>query len=218
MSQILVVDDELNIRRVLAALLKRDGHNVRTAADGGEAMAELKLRPFDVVITDLKMPRVDGLQLLSHVNEHYPDTPVIIITAHGTIGGAVDALKSGAFDYITKPYEQESLKRAVDKATRTRALNEVNLHPQVGPIEGEGTPARFGIIGGSPRMLEIFTIIEKVASHPSTVLITGESGTGTELVAKALHTTSGRADSPFININCAAIPKDLMESELFGFE
>ena len=218
MSQILVVDDELNIRRVLAALLKRDGHNVRTAADGGEAMAELKLRPFDVVITDLKMPRVDGLQLLSHVNEHYPDTPVIIITAHGTIGGAVDALKSGAFDYITKPYEQESLKRAVDKATRTRALNEVNLHPQVGPIEGEGTPARFGIIGGSPRMLEIFTIIEKVASHPSTVLITGESGTGKELVAKALHTTSGRADSPFIKINCAAIPKDLMESELFGYE
>lgn len=219
-KQILVVDDELNIRRVLAAMLKREGYSVKTASDGAAAMAELKLQAFDAVITDLKMPRVDGLTLLDHILEHYPDTPVIIITAHGSIGGAVDALKRGAFDYITKPYEQDAIRNAVHKAVRTRALNQASFHSASATLDDEHDhpQGRFGIIGASPRMAQVFTIIEKVASQPSTVLITGESGTGKELVAKALHEHSDRRKAPFIKINCAAIPKDLMESELFGHD
>ncbi len=217
---ILVVDDELNIRRVLSAMLKRDGYSVRAAADGAAAMAELKLRPFDVVITDLKMPRIGGLALLEHILEHYPDTPVIIITAHGTIDGAVDALKRGAFDFITKPYEQDAIRHAVAKAIRTRALNQATLHAGSATDDkpDSASRGRYGIIGATDRMQAIFNIIDKVASQPSTVLITGESGTGKELIAKALHEYSDRKSAPFIKINCAAIPKDLMESELFGHE
>jgi two-component system response regulator AtoC len=210
---VLVVDDELNLRRVLTALLKHQGYQVRAASDGAEAMAELKLRPYSVVITDLKMPRVDGLKLLAHVTEHYPDVPVIMITAHGSIDGAVDALKRGAFDYITKPFEQEDIWRAVEKATRTQELNRVGARPDASPSVG-----RYGIIGESESLREVFRVIDKVAAQPSTVLITGESGTGKELIAKALHKQSPRHQNPFIRINCAAIPESLMESELFGYE
>jgi two-component system, NtrC family, response regulator AtoC len=216
MHQLLIVDDEPNICRVLAAMLRRTGYNVRTASDGAQAMAELKLREYSVVITDLKMPRFDGMQLLHHVTHHYPDTPVIVITAHGSIGGAVDALKKGAFDYITKPFEQEEIQAAVEKAILTRERNREETHTGGGDDDGGG---RFGIIGSTDAMSKVFTIIDKVASQPSTVLITGESGTGKELIAKALHEQGGRRSrAPFIKINCAAIPKDLMESELFGHE
>lgn len=216
MHRILIVDDELNIRRVLAAMLKRAGHRVRTASDGAEAMTELRLSDYSAVITDLKMPRVDGMQLLEHVNTHYPDTPVIVITAHGTIGGAVDALKRGAFDYITKPFEQDDLHRAVQKAVLTKELNESTVHS--GVESADNADGRFGIIGASAQMREIFSIIERVAGQPSTVLISGESGTGKELVARALHHQGVRASKPFIRINCAAIPANLLESELFGYE
>ena len=212
--QLLIVDDEPNICRVLAAMLRRTGYNVRTAGDGAQAMAELKLRAYSVVITDLKMPRFDGMQLLNHVTTHYPDTPVVVITAHGSIGGAVDALKKGAFDYITKPFEQEAIQAAVEKAILTREHNRHETHTE-GANDGSG---RFGIIGATSSMNKVFTIIDKVASQPSTVLITGESGTGKELIAKALHEQGNRRKEPFIKINCAAIPKDLMESELFGHE
>jgi len=214
---ILVVDDEINIRRVLSAMLRREGYHVRAASDGAEAMTELKLSAFSAVVTDLKMPRVDGRQLLAHVMEHYPDTPVIVITAHGTIGGAVDALKQGAFDYITKPFEAEAIHAAVEKAVRTRTLNAATVHGGPTAVEAGGL-GRFGIIGRSRQMKELFGVIDRVASQPSTVLITGESGTGKELVAKALHHHGQRAGKPFIRINCAAIPNNLMESELFGFE
>ncbi|MBH23680.1 MAG: DNA-binding response regulator [Myxococcales bacterium] len=216
---ILLADDEPNIRRVLAAMLKREGYKVRAVSDGAEAMAELKLKPWSAVITDLKMPRVDGMQLLQHVIEHYPDTPVVIITAHGSIGGAVDALKVGAFDYITKPFEQEDIQNSLRKAIRMRELNEGAVHSsQSGPLGDDPATGRFGIIGRSTQMQEVFTIIDRVAGQPSTVLITGESGTGKELVAKALHHSSDRSGKPFIRINCAAIPTNLMESELFGYE
>lgn len=215
MHHILVVDDELNIRRILAALLKREGYKVRTASDGAEAMAELKLRPYSVVVTDLKMPRVDGMKLLNHVGEYYPDIPVIVITAHGTIGGAVDALKKGAFDYVTKPFEQEEIRATVAKATRTLELNRENSRAEA----SQDTPkSQFGIIGTSAPLQKIFRILSRVADQPSTVLITGESGTGKELIARALHTHSSRSKEPFIRINCAAIPHNLIESELFGHE
>jgi DNA-binding NtrC family response regulator len=164
-----------------------------------------------VVVTDLVMPGVGGLDLLTRVSAQYPDIPVIVITAHGTVETAVQALKAGAFDYITKPFEQAELAKVIAKASRAHEIERQNVH---GPAEGEKPP----LVGSSPAMRHIFDIIGKVADSPSTVLITGESGTGKELVARQLHVDSSRHDKPLIKVNCAAIPKDLVESELFGYE
>ncbi|HET7752721.1 MAG TPA: sigma-54 dependent transcriptional regulator [Anaeromyxobacteraceae bacterium] len=211
MPHVLIVDDELNIRRVLAAMLKREGYEVTTAADGNQALAVLHRTPVHVVVTDLVMPGLGGLELLTRVSAQYPDVPVIVITAHGTVETAVQALKAGAFDYITKPFEQAELAKVIAKASRAHEIERQNVH---GPADGEKAP----LVGGSPSMRQIFEIIGKVADSPSTVLITGESGTGKELVARQLHLESSRRDKPLIKVNCAAIPKDLVESELFGYE
>jgi two-component system, NtrC family, response regulator AtoC len=209
---VLIVDDELNIRRVLAAMLAREGYEVTTAADGEQALAVLQKTPVHVVVTDLVMPRLDGLALLQRVSADYPDVPVIVITAHGTVDSAVQALKAGAFDYITKPFEQEELKKVIAKATRAHEIERQNVH---GPTAaGEKPP----LVGQSPSMRQIYEIVAKVADSPSTVLLTGESGTGKELIARELHRRSSRRDKPLIKVNCAAIPKDLVESELFGYE
>jgi DNA-binding NtrC family response regulator len=213
-AKILVADDEPNLRRVLTAILLRDGYEVVQAADGAEAIEQLS-DEIDVVITDLKMPRLDGMEVLRQIGENRPTIPVIMITAFGSVGNAVAAVKGGAFDYIEKPFEQEQIRTIVDKAVKQGVAN--REAPQT-LEDGSGEKGRFGLIGDSPEMHAIYDIIEKVADTPSTVLITGESGTGKELVAKALHENSGRADQPFIKINCAAIPKNLMESELFGYE
>jgi nitrogen regulation protein NR(I) len=209
-SRVLVVDDEVNLRKVLAAMLRKEGYEVAVAADGEQALAELEKNGADVVVTDLVMPKVGGLDLLKNVNATQPDVPVIIITAHGTVDSAVEAIKLGAFDYITKPFEQAEIQAVVAKAARTHTANQQN-------VKADGR-ARSSIIGESAQMQDIFKIIDKVAETPSTVLITGESGTGKELIATALHDGSPRRDKPLIKINCAAIPKDLMESELFGYE
>jgi two-component system, NtrC family, response regulator AtoC len=214
-SRILVADDEPNLRRVLAAILTRDGYDVVEAADGAEAIDRLD-DSIDVVITDLKMPRLGGMEILAHVAADHPRTPVIMITAFGTVDSAVTAVKAGAFDYIEKPFEQEQIRSIVEKAVKQSLVNA--QAPREGHTQGDATAGRFGLVGDSPEMHAIYDIVEKVADTPSTVLITGESGTGKELVAKALHTGSSRHDQPFIKINCAAIPKNLMESELFGYE
>jgi nitrogen regulation protein NR(I) len=211
-AHVLIVDDELNIRRVLAAMLKREGYDVTTAADGEQALAVLEKTPVHVVVTDLVMPRVGGLELLRRVSVDYPDVPVILITAHGSVDSAVAALKLGAFDYITKPFEQEELKKVIAKAARAHDLERQNVHPGSG--DGEKPP----LVGQSPAMRAIYEMVARVADSPSTVLITGESGTGKELIAHALHRGSSRRDKPLIKVNCAAIPKDLVESELFGYE
>ncbi len=212
MAHVLIVDDELNIRRVLAAMLKREGYEVTAAADGEQALLVLHKTPVHVVVTDLVMPRLGGLELLKRVSADFPDVPVIVITAHGSVDTAVAALKSGAFDYITKPFEQDELKKVIAKAARAHDLERQNVHGPSG--EGEKPP----LVGQSPAMKATYEIIAKVADSPSTVLITGESGTGKELVAQALHRGSSRRDKPLIKVNCAAIPKDLVESELFGYE
>ena len=212
MAHVLIVDDELNIRRVLAAMLKRDGYEVTAAADGEQALAVMARAPIQVVVTDLVMPKLDGLALLRRVAADYPDVPVIVITAHGTVDSAVAALKAGAFDYITKPFEQEELKKVIAKATRAHEFERQNVHGPSG--EGEKPP----LVGQSQAMRQVYEAIGKVADSPSTVLVTGESGTGKELVAQALHRGSSRRDKPLIKVNCAAIPKDLVESELFGYE
>ena len=210
-ERVLIVDDEPSLRKVLGAHLTREGYEVQLASDGEAALAMVEKGGIDVLVTDLVMPKLDGLALLRLVVDAYPDLPVIMITAHGTIDSAVEALKLGAFDYITKPFEREELKAVIAKAARSRQLFKKNATP-------EADRGRYQIIGQSPRMLEIYSIIAKVADAPSTVLVTGESGTGKELVAGALHANSRRKDKPFIKVNCAAIPHDLLESELFGHE
>ena len=213
MKKILVVDDESNMLLVLEAMLKKEGYQVATASDGLEALDVL--RDDDdvaVVVTDLKMPNLDGLGLLAEVVKNYPSIPVIIITAHGTVETAVGALKKGAFDYITKPFEQEDLKSITHKAFKTRILSEDEL--VLAPEEID----HYNIIGTSQEMLKIYDIIRKVAPTMTTILITGETGTGKELIANAIHRNSPRKDNPFIKINCAAIAENLLESELFGYE
>jgi two-component system response regulator AtoC len=208
--QILVVDDEPNLLRVVAAMLQREHYEVHTAASGAEAIAVLAEHHIDVVITDLKMPGVDGMAVLAHARAEHAGVPVILITAHGTVDTAASALKSGAFDYVTKPFDRDELLAVVAKAAKTRELS-----------LGDVTPAergRFRIIGQSAPMLEVYDVIDRVADTPSTVLVTGESGTGKELIARALHENSRRRDQPFVRVNCAAIPPDLLESELFGYE
>src|SRR5512140_590277 len=215
-AKILVADDEQNLRRVLVAMLRRDGHEVVQAASGVEAIE--RLAEVDVVITDLRMPGADGMEVLRTASRSFPQVPVIMITAYGSVGQAVEAIKAGAFDYIEKPFEQDSIRTIVEKAIGQAAANRMAPRQMLDPASETEATGRFGIVGQSVEMQSIFAIIEKVADTPSTVLITGESGTGKELVAKALHEQSSRKNGPFIKINCAAIPKTLMESELFGYE
>jgi nitrogen regulation protein NR(I) len=210
-AHVLIVDDENNIRRVLAAMLKREGYEVTAAADGEQALAVLQKVPISVVVTDLVMPRVDGMELLRRVAADLPDIPVIMITAHGSVDSAVAALKAGAFDYITKPFDQEELKKVIEKAARAHDLERQNVHA---PVEASGSP----LVGESPAMRAIHEMVARVADSPSTILITGESGTGKGLIAQELHRRSSRRDKALIKVNCAAIPKDLVESELFGYE
>ncbi len=214
-KQILVVDDEANLRRVLSAQLARDGYEVHVAEDAETGLAMLKEHHIDLVVTDLRMPKADGMELLRQALRIDPDLPVVILTAHGTVDNAVEALKTGAFDYISKPFDQAEVRTIVRKALRTRELARAEATRE-DPREGAG--ARFGIIGESEAIHAVYSILDRVADTPTTVLITGESGTGKELVARALHEHSSRKDKPFIKLNCAAIPKDLMESELFGYE
>ena len=212
MNKILIVDDELNMRLVLSAMLKKEGYDVASAADGFEALQILKSGRIAAVITDLKMPRIDGMELLNRISQEYPDVPVIMITAHGTVATAVEALKKGALDYITKPFELEELKSVVAKAIKTRNLKENELYLPPEEIE------RTGIIGASKSTMEMFDAIKRVAPTTTTILITGETGAGKELVAESIHRNSPRKNNPLIKINCAAIAETLMESELFGYE
>jgi DNA-binding NtrC family response regulator len=213
-KRVLVADDELNMRRVLEAILRREGYDVVTAANGLEALGGMEMKGgVHTVITDLKMPGLDGMGLLKRLSADYPDVPVVMITAHGSVESAVEAVKLGAFDYLEKPFEQEQIRQVVAKAINTYALARRDARPE----EPSG-PGRFRLVGQSPAIRQIYGVVEKVANTPSTVLISGESGTGKELIARALHENSSRHAAPFIKINCAAIPKTLMESELFGYE
>ncbi|MFQ5950364.1 MAG: sigma-54-dependent transcriptional regulator, partial [Nitrospiria bacterium] len=211
-KRILVVEDESNMRKILTAFLRRESYDVTEASDGLEAHELLAQEKFHVVITDQKMPRMDGMKLLFECIEKYPDIPVILITAYGTIETAVKAMREGAFDYITKPFDEVELLNVVRKAIAVsgKRLKE----PAVTPVDFKEN----GIIGKTPAMKQIFTVIDKVAASPSTVLIVGETGTGKELIARALHARSKSKNNPFVAINCSAIPENLIESELFGYE
>jgi two-component system response regulator AtoC len=209
-KRILIVDDEPSIRMVLRAHLNRSGYNVTAAENGAEAISLLRRESYHLVVSDLRMPEVDGMALLAHCTEYHPGLPVILITAHGTVDSAVEAIKLGAQDYITKPFDQNELMPVIEKALRTEERGRQVLHADAA--------GRFKIIGQTSRMHAVYSMIEKVSRSPSTVLITGESGTGKELVARALHDSSDRASAAFIQVNCGAIPEALFEAELFGHE
>jgi two-component system response regulator AtoC len=211
--QVLIVDDEPNMRRVLATLLEREPCDVLQAADGLEALRVMDENVVHVIVADLRMPNLDGMELLKRVTARDPDLPYVLLTAHGTVDTAVEAMKLGAFDFITKPFEKDEMLAVVRKALRNVRLDAAALHPPAG-----GEARRYRIIGGSPEMQAVYAMIDKVADTPTTVLLTGESGTGKELVARALHANSRLARQPYIRVNCAAIPRELIESEFFGYE
>ncbi|MGE4559292.1 MAG: sigma-54-dependent transcriptional regulator [Desulfobulbus sp.] len=205
MSSILVVDDELSMREFLRILLEKEGYQVTLAAEGKSALQLAEQHPFDLVISDIRMPGMTGLELLAQLKEVQPDIGVIMITAFASPDDAVTAMKNGAFDYITKPFNVDEIKRVVRAVLKKRMRSENG--------NGGGFPE---IIGRSPEMMKIFDLITKIAPTPANVLIYGESGTGKELVAKAIHDRSRVAGKPFVPITCSAIPESLLESELFG--
>lgn len=214
-ARILVVDDEEGMREFLGILLQKEGYQVETAQSGEEALARLGKERFDLVITDLKMPRMSGIDVLNKIKERDPDVGVVLITAYASTETAVDAMKGGAFDYIAKPFDVEEMKEVVRGALKKR-LKEGAAKPKPAASGGR---SRFGeILGFSPAMQRIFELIPRVAPTPTNVLITGESGTGKELVALAIHDHSRRKDGPVVTINCGGIPENLLESELFGYQ
>jgi DNA-binding NtrC family response regulator len=213
--KIIVVDDELSIRESLKGWLQLDGYQVETAASGPEALAKNAENRFDIMLIDVKMPEMDGLTLLKKVKETDPDVAIVMMTAHGAIRDAVEAMKLGAYDYLIKPFELEELSLNIEKLVQLQTLAMENLILK----ERVATITRFeNLVTQSPAMIKLFETIVDVAQTDATVLITGETGTGKELVARAIHTQSPRCYAPFIAINCGAFTDHLLESELFGHE
>ncbi|MEW6324470.1 MAG: sigma-54 dependent transcriptional regulator, partial [Nitrospirota bacterium] len=213
MKKLLIVDDEKSMREFLAIVLRKEGYYVATAADGQAALQLIEQDIFDMVMTDIKMPGLDGLALLRSVKQISPRTIVLMITAYASTENAVEAMRAGAYDYLTKPFQIDEVKLVIRKALDHRNLEEENrrLKEQFHELDGFEQ-----IIGRSAGMQKVLALIDKVADSQSNVLIFGESGTGKELVARALHSRSRRRDKPFVTINCSALPESLLESELFG--
>jgi len=212
-ERILVVDDERSMREFLEIMLTKEGYEVRTAANGKEALALVEKELFDLAILDIRMPKMDGIKTLGHLKEISPETVVLMITAYASTDTAIQAMKQGAYDYITKPFKVEEIKMTIHKALEKKSLQAENtlLRRVIKDTYGLGN-----IIGKSERMREIFDLVNKVSLTKTNVLLSGESGTGKELVAKAIHYDSARKDRPFVVLNCGAIPENLLESELFG--
>lgn len=211
--RILIIDDEEHMCWALARAMRQEGYEAVTATGGREGLALLNREGASLVILDLKMPDISGLEVLEQIKKSQPRLPVIMITAHGTIQTAIEAMKIGAADYITKPFDLDELKIVVKKTLQvSRLLTEVSF------LRSELTKEHGEMIGESPAIMEVRRLIEKVAPTDATVLITGESGTGKEVAAVAIHRASSRQDGPFVAVNCAALPEHLLESELFGHE
>jgi DNA-binding NtrC family response regulator len=215
MSVVIVIDDEPRQRNILKTILDDEGYEVHTAPSAEKGLELIKELSPDIILTDLKMSGLSGLQLLDHLPEDSIKPSVILMTAYGTISSAVEAMKKGAFDYLSKPLEKDSILLTVRKADERMQLLKENISLRK---ELYGKFSMDGIIGASPKMKELIEVARKVASTPVTVLISGESGTGKELIARAIHYNSQRRSGPFTAINCAAIPENLIESELFGYE
>jgi two-component system, NtrC family, response regulator PilR len=212
-EQILVVDDEISMRRMLDILFTQEGYLVQTAENAEAALAAINSRPFDLVVSDIRMPSLSGIDLLRRLKGEDSQAEVILMTAYASTDSAIEALKLGAFDYVTKPFQVEELVNIVRHALEKKALKEENVFLKAELSQQE----KFGdIVGRNPRMREVYAFIERIASTSSSVLIQGESGTGKELVARAIHQRSSRAGRPFVAINCGGLTETLLESELFG--
>lgn len=214
-GRILVVDDEINIRGALVTLLEKKGYQVRGAGTGEDALEQLETATADLVLTDLKMPGMGGMEFLRRLKQKWPDTEVLVMTAYGSIDTAVEAMRCGAYDYLTKPIDRERFPLAVEKALERHALAIENKQLK----DRLETRTRFDhMVGESEPMQRLYSLVDMVADSDVTVLLMGESGTGKELVARAIHHKSHRAGGPFVTLNCGALPENLFESELFGYE
>jgi len=214
-AEILVVDDEPGLRDFLEIMLNKQGYGVETAVDGVDAMEKVQNSNFDLVVTDMQMPRMNGIEFLREIKQREPDLTVIIITAYASHQSAIEAMKLGAYDYITKPFKIDEIKLVIQKALDKKLLEYENqrLKKELESKYGFGN-----MIGRSPVIEHVFELIKRVSELNVNVLITGESGTGKELVARAIHYSGNRSEEPFVPINCGAIPENLMESELFGYK
>ncbi|HEY8206826.1 MAG TPA: sigma-54 dependent transcriptional regulator [Myxococcaceae bacterium] len=206
-GSVLVVDDDVAVARVMGALLEQAGHKVEVSSSGEKALEILAERPFDVVVTDQAMPGMDGLELLTRVHERWPEIPVVMVTAHGTVQLAVEAMKRGCADFMVKPVDREQLLFVVQK----------ELHKSARDLPA-ATDAAAGFVGSSSAMKEVHALVKRAAPGTATVLVRGESGTGKELIAREIHEQSPRGKGPFVKLHCAALPETLLESELFGYE
>jgi two-component system response regulator PilR (NtrC family) len=213
-GRLLIIDDDLSVRQFLTNMLRRAGYSVRTAPGGAEALSEMGNDPAEVVVTDLMMDGMSGMEVLSQVKTTWPETEVVMITAHATTENAVLAMKNGAYDYVTKPFNIDELKLIIEKAFEKRAIHDENVELKRAVSDRHGYA---NIVGRAENMLRVYDLMERVKDTPVTVLITGESGTGKELVARAVHFEGDRKAKPFRSINCGAIPENLIESELFGY-
>lgn len=213
MEKILVVDDEQSLREVLSIMLKRAGYSVTSATDGEEAIDFVHKEIFDLVITDLRMPKINGMEVLKAVKSASPETVVLIITAFATADSAVEAMKQGAYDYLTKPFQVDEVQLIIRNALEKRRLTTENMLLK---REMASQSSFAQLVGQSEAMQKVFDVVRKVADSKSNVLICGESGTGKELVARAIHYNSARSSHPFVAVNCSAVPETLLESELFG--
>ena len=213
MENILIIDDEKSLLDLLSVVLKKEGYRIKTCLAPSKVFDLLEKESFDLVVCDIKLPEISGMEILKYVRENKPDLPVIMITAYGSLKQAVEALKAGAIDYILKPFDVEELKIIIAHELEKRRLREENI------LLKRDLKERYSfenMIGKSKAMGEIYSLIEKTSTTDSTVLVTGESGTGKEMAARAIHFLSRRSERPFVSINCAALPENLLESELFG--
>src|SRR4030042_715678 len=212
-KRVLIVDDEENFRHMLSVILKKEGYDVEAASNGEEALQKVTLSPYDQVLCDIRMPKMDGLDFLNEAKKAGVDATIIMMSAYGTVDIAIEAIKLGAYDYISKPFKPDEVILTLKKAEERERLRREN---ELLRKEVQKEYSFKNIISKNEKMQSIFDVIKKVAPYKSTILITGESGTGKELIARALHYSSDRSQSPFIPVNCGAIPENLLESELFG--